>query len=244
MGYIPAAFGGQRVKLAHSGSVFPITPESLKRWKEWWRIAQIDQWAVFFPGALLCMGLAALLYTAFIQPDKDIRGLAIAAELANAMTARGGVPLTFIVALIGAWILFKTQLTILDGMVRAVTDILWTGSRRVRAWSGGDVRIVYYTVLGAVVVWGLIVLGLTEPIILLELGANMAGVAFVLAALYILRINTTLLPEELQPPLWRRVCLVLMALFYGAFVYLWLMGGFVPDPAKGFLFNIPTYMGF
>jgi hypothetical protein len=30
----------------------------------------------------------------------------------------------------------------------------------------------------------------------------------------------------------------LLALFYGFFVYLWLMGGLVPDPDKGFLFSI------
>ena len=35
-----------------------------------------------------------------------------------------------------------------------------------------------------------------------------------------------------------------MALFYGMFVWLWAMGGFIPDPAKGFLFNIPKYLGF
>ena len=33
-------------------------------------------------------------------------------------------------------------------MTRSITDILWTGSARVRAWRGGDVRAVYYTVLG------------------------------------------------------------------------------------------------
>jgi hypothetical protein len=63
-------------------------------------------------------------------------------------------------------------------------------------------------------------------------------VVFVISALHILYINTHFLPRELRPPLWRRVALVLMALFYGFFVYLWLMGGPVPDPAKGFLFNI------
>jgi hypothetical protein len=61
---------------------------------------------------------------------------------------------------------------------------------------------------------------------------------FVISALHVLYINTTLLPKEIQPPLWRRTALVLLALFYGFFVYLWLMGGLVPDPAKGFLFSI------
>ena len=36
----------------------------------------------------------------------------------------------------------------------------------------------------------------------------------------------------------RRVALVAMALFYGVFVWLWLMGGLVPDTSRGFLFKL------
>ena len=45
----------------------------------------------------------------------------------------------------------------------------WTGSRRVRAWRGGDVRAVYYSVLCFVVLWGIVALGLAQPIVLLKL---------------------------------------------------------------------------
>lgn len=238
VGFIPAAVGGQSVQLAHSGSVFPITAASLESWRDWWRIVQIDQWGVFCTGAFLGMGLPAILYTSFLTPGEDIRGLAVATALADAMATRGGAALGFLVALMGAWMLFKTQLDILEGTVRAVTDILWTGSQRVRQWSDGEVRLVYYSVLTGIVVWGMIALRLAQPIMLLQLGANMAGVVFVVSALHILYINTTFLPQELQPPLWRRVALVLLALFYGFFVYLWLMGGFIPDPDKGFLFSL------
>jgi hypothetical protein len=236
VGFIPAAIGGQAIPLAHTGSTFRITAESLTRWRGWWRIVQIDQWGVFFIGALLGMGLPAVLYTSFLRTGEDIRGLAIATALADAMSAQSGAVVGFLVALMGVWMLFKTQLDILDGTVRAVTDILWTGSDRVRHWAGGEVRIVYYSILAAVVTWGLMALGLAQPIILLQLGANIAGVVFVISALHILYVNTTFLPKELQPPLWRRLALVLLALFYGFFVYLWLMGGLVPDPSKGFLF--------
>jgi len=226
------------VQLAHSGSIFPISPESLESWRHWWRIVQIDQWGVFCTGAFLGMGLPAILYTSFLQPGEDIRGLAVATALANAMSTRGGAALGFLVAFMGAWMLFKTQLDVLEGTVRAVTDILWTGSKRIRQWSDGDVRLVYYSVLAGIVGWGLIASGLAQPIILLQVGANMAGMVFVVSALHTLYINTTFLPKEIQPPLWRRIALVLLALFYGFFVYLWLMGGFVPDPAKGFLFSL------
>jgi hypothetical protein len=125
-----------------------------------------------------------------------------------------------VIAFLGAWILFKTQLDIVEGMVRSITDILWTGSGRVRQWRGGDVRSVYYTVLAVVALWGIVALRLAQPIFLLKLAANIAGVIFVISSLHLLYLNTRLLPPELRPPAWRRAGLVAMALFYGFFVTL------------------------
>ena len=122
-----------------------------------------------------------------------------AIAMAGAMAARGGQALAFAVAMMGAWVLFKTQLDILEGLTRAITDILWTGSRRVRAWRGGDVRVVYYAVLAAAVVFGLVALRQAQPIFLLQLGANAGGIVFVVSSLHILRVNTTLLPPALSP---------------------------------------------
>ncbi len=222
-GYIPAAVGGKRVHLAHTGFTFTPTPEAMARWRGWWRIVRVDQWGIYFTGALLGMGLPALLYVAFVPAGSDIRGLGIAAALAYAVLDRaGGALLAGVIALLGAWILFKTQLDVLEGMVRVITDMLWTGSRRLRAAKGVDVRVVYYAVLAAVVLWGIAALKLSQPIVLLQLGANMAGITFIISSLHLLYVNTTLLPAELRPPPWRRVALVATAVFYGAFVTLWL----------------------
>jgi hypothetical protein len=136
------------------------------------------------------------------------------------------------------WVLFKTQLDILEGTTRSMTDMLWSGSRRIRKWRGGDVRLIYYTILVAAVIWGLIALRLTQPIVLLQLSANVAGLVMVISSIHILYVNTKLLPRELKPPMWRRASLIGMAVFYAFFVYLWLMGGLVPDRSKGFLFSL------
>ena len=221
-GYIPAAVGGKRIHLAHSGFIFSPTPQAMARWRGWWRIVRADQWGVFFVGALLGMALPAMLYVTFLTPGTDIRGLGVAAALAQSVRAQAGPMLGASVAFMGAWILFKTQLDITEGTVRAITDILWTGSARIRAWRGGDVRVVYYAVLAAMVVWGIIALRLAAPIVLLQVGANMAGVVFVISSLHLLYVNSRLLPVALRPPMWRRIALVVMALFYAAFVTLWL----------------------
>lgn len=222
VGFIPAAVGGKKVTLAHSGSTFKPTLEALQQWKGWWRIVRVDQWGVYFTGAMLGMALPALLYVTFLPAGSDIRGLGIAAALAQAVATQKGAIFGGAIAVLGVWILFKAQLDILDGMTRAITDILWTGSARIRAWRGGDVRIVYYAALAVITGWGIIALRLTQPIILLSLSANMAGIVFIISSLHLLYVNTRLLPVELRPPMWRRVALVALALFYGLFLTLWL----------------------
>jgi hypothetical protein len=222
VGFIPAAVGGKKVALAHSGSTFKPDAKSLERWRGWWRIVRVDQWGVYFTGAILGMALPALLYVTFVPAGSDIRGLGIAAALAQAVATQKGAIFGGAIAILGVWILFKTQLDILEGMTRAITDILWTGGTRIRAWRGGDVRVVYYSVLAVISVWGILALRLTQPIVLLTLSANMAGIVFIISSLHLLYVNTRLLPVALRPPLWRRLALIALALFYGLFLTMWL----------------------
>jgi hypothetical protein len=222
VGFIPAAVGGKKVALAHSGITFVPDAASLQRWRGWWRIVRVDQWGVYFTGAMLGMALPALLYVTFVPAGSDIRGLGVAAALAQAVATQKGAIFGGAIAILGVWILFKTQLDILEGMTRAITDILWTGSARIRAWRGGDVRVIYYSVLAVISIWGILALRLTQPIVLLALSANMAGIVFIISALHLLYVNTRLLPVALRPPMWRRLALVALALFYGLFLTMWL----------------------
>ncbi|MBI4888963.1 MAG: Nramp family divalent metal transporter [Acidobacteria bacterium] len=217
-GYIPAAVGGERVALAHCGFIFAGDAEGMRRWRGWWRVISADQWGVFFSGAILGMILPAIIYVTFLPRGADIQGLGISAALAQGISGAAGALVGGVIAFLGAWILFKTQLDQLEGMTRAITDMLWTGSGRVRRWRGGDVRAVYYCVLAIAVVWGVVALRLAQPFLLLQISANMAGVVFVIASVHLLYINTRLLPEHVRPPMWRRAALVAMALFYGFFV--------------------------
>jgi MYXO-CTERM domain-containing protein len=87
---------------------------------------------------------------------------------------------------------------------------------------------VYYGALGAMTACGVLSLGAplvgwkVEPIVLLQLGANWAGVNFVILALQTLRVNRTLLPPELRPSLWREIALLLCAGFFLAMAGAWL----------------------
>jgi hypothetical protein len=227
VGFIPAAVGGKKVALAHSGSTFEPNAASLERWRGWWRIVRVDQWGVYFTGAILGMMLPGMLYVTFVPAGSDIRGLGIAAALAQAVTTQKGAIFGGVIAVLGVWLLFKTQLDILEAMTRGITDILWAGSARIRAWRGGDVRVIYYSVLTVISLWGILALRMTQPIILLSLSANMAGIVFIISSLHLLYVNTRLLPVELRPPMWRRLALIALALFYGLFLVMWLWSAVV-----------------
>jgi hypothetical protein len=88
----------------------------------------------------------------------------------------------------------------------------------VRAWRGGDVRAVYYTVLAVAAAWGIVALRLAAPIILLQIAANVAGFVFVIATWHLLYINTRYLPREIRPSRARQLVLVAMSAFYAFFV--------------------------
>jgi hypothetical protein len=220
VGYIPAAVGGHKVNLAHTGYIFTPDAENMRRWSGWWRIISADQWGVFFTGAMLGMVLPAVLYVTVLPRGTNIQGLGVAAALASAIAGRAGATAGFVVAVLATWILFKTQLDIIESMVRSITDIVWTGSLRIRTLSRGDVRVVYYGALGLVCLWGIFALRLAQPIILIMAAANIASVVFTIASLHLLYVNTRLLPEGLRPPMWRRVVLVAMSIFYGFFTAL------------------------
>jgi hypothetical protein len=133
VGHIAGAVHGEKVHLADTGFMFEPDAANQARWRGWWRIVRVDQWGIFFVGALLGMMLPALLYVTFVATGTDIKGLAISAVLAQTIGATAGPWLGVGVAFLGVWILFKTQLDCVEGMTRSITDILWTGSSRIRA---------------------------------------------------------------------------------------------------------------
>lgn len=215
VGYIPAVAGAKANLEAH-GNVFEITPASLRDWHGWWKHVYVDQWLVFGFGSLAAMGLTALLALQFVEPGSAVGGWNAANMLAQGVAAAHGPLFWHLTVFCGFWVLFSTQLAVVDGLPRAITDIVWSGSARVRRLRGGDVRVVYYGVVAAFAIWGGIALNLAQPLTLILISANVAGFIFVMISVHTLVVNRKVLPPQLRPALWREAALVVTALFYGA----------------------------
>ncbi len=217
VGHIPTAFS-ESTRLSPHGNVFVPTTEHLSRWSAWWRFLSIDQWLIFGAGSMLGMVLTALMTLQYVPLGTTVSPWAVANMQADAVAAANGAIFRPLTLICGFWVLFSTQLGLVDGLPRAVTDILWSSSARVRGWRNGDVRAIYYSVVALFALWGCIAMNLAQPLTLVIISANVAGFALVVQSIHTLVVNRRFLPSELRPPLWRELILVLCVVFYGTFM--------------------------
>ena len=87
VGGIPSIVGGHSIELSHVGMVFPLTPESLKRWKGWVRHVSREQFGVWMPACFIGLALPAMLSVQFLPKDRPLASSQ--KYLAAAMTANG-----------------------------------------------------------------------------------------------------------------------------------------------------------
>lgn len=222
VGHIPSALS-DKVALPAHGNIFSVTRESLAAWRVWWKFVHVDQVLIFGVGSLLGMALTALLTLQFVPVGTVTGGWAVANMQAEAIAAVHGRVFWYVTVVCGFWVLFSTQLGVVDGVPRNATDVLWSGSPAVRRWAGGDVRKVYYSALAIFAVWGAVALNLAQPLTLIVISANIGGFVMVFLSLHTIVVNRKFLPPELRPSVWREAALVLTAVFYGTFAVMALM---------------------
>ncbi len=219
VGYIPAMVGGAKVNLSYTGKVFPLTPENLSRFNQWWKFVMADQAWVWTLGCFLGMALPAILTVTFVPASAKPDQWAIAAVIADGIKGRFGEGFWFLTLLNGFWILLSTQIGQLEAFVRTTTDILWTGER-VRRWASDDVRKVYYPILLGICLLGMVLINFGAPLALIIIGAFISGVNFVIMGAHTRVVQWKFLPDQLQPPVWRKLALGAMILFFAFFATL------------------------
>jgi hypothetical protein len=217
VGAIPSAVGGHAIQLSHVGAVFPTTDENLARWREWLRYVHVDQIWVWGLLCFLGMFLNVNLATAVIPAGTDLQGLAAGAYQAEYL-AKIWPGFWFLTLFNGFWILFKTQLGNTDILVRTITDAAWL-SRGVRGSQRIGIRTIYYGILVAFSVWGMLAIHLASPFQLFKILANVAGIVLVVAGVQIVIVNRRFLPRAVRPALWREIGLLVCSIFYAFFAF-------------------------
>jgi hypothetical protein len=225
VGAIPSAVGGRSVTLSHVGKVFPITSDSLERWRGWWKYIVTDQVFVWAPGCFVGMALPALLSLQF-TPNSTITesqmSVAQSIVMADGIRHSGFSPvlakLLWVTALLtGLMVMMPSQMSVLDDFSRRWTDAIWSSNRKVRdSWKPDQVRWIYYGILASYVLWSFLCAFLFSkaPKLMTDFIANFNNLAIGVTSFQILWINHRLLPAPLRPRWYQSAGLVGCGVFY------------------------------
>jgi len=227
-GAITTLVGGASVALSSTGAVFNVTEENLRRWNEWKRIAVLDIVGIFTLGSFIGILLPVALAVTLIPQGTDIAGWAAAAYQGERLRALIGFAGWATILVLGFWILFSTQMGLMELVARTATDILWAMSSRLRELTRGDVRFIYYPILAFIAVWITASFILfykfkVNPVLAAALVANMSNLVYPLTVLANLYLNNKYLPKEIRPSPLITIALLLGCVFWLSFFTLFLL---------------------
>jgi len=220
VGYIPSAIGGKEIRVSNVGYIPPANKTTFERFNHWWKYSLIDQLGVWALGAFIGMFLCVLLAYAMVPVGTAVGGWGAAAMQAEGVgKVWGGFGWAWVL-FIGFMVLFGSQLSNSETFVRQVTDVLWNTSDWFREKvSRDDIRRLYYLILVLFTIWSIWLFFQGSPLFLVAFMANAANLAFTVAGIQLFFMERVY-PPEIKTPLWQKLILVVLILFYGAFTFI------------------------
>ena len=195
--------------------------ENLRRWRGWWKVANMEQGILFYGIGLLSLIALSVLANStigvqpglpsdleFIRQEAVVLGNTIAPWFAIFFLAAAAIKL------------FSTNLGILDWVSRLTADSLkvsWLA--RSQFWSESK---IYLTVVWSMIIIGsIIILSGIEPLILLIIAASGGGVVMAFYSTLLLVLNRRALPDPIKLKSYRLVIIAFSSvLFIGLSIYL------------------------
>jgi len=217
---VVSPFTGEEVAAPTTGFIFKRTPENLRRWQGWWRVADREQQLTFLLiGAVALMVFMTLTFVT-VGTGGDAEGLDFIKVQGEALS---GDLLSTGFWLIGSVVLFSTNLTVLDMVARLTADVLKTGLLRdSTTWT--ESKLYFVTVWGMIAIGSAILLsGIDQPLVLLVIASALNGVVMFIYSCLLLKLNRGVLPREIGLTGVRFGAIIWACLFYGIFsaILLW-----------------------
>jgi len=234
IGRITSPVTGQEEAIADVGYHFRHTPDNMRRWRAWWRAANVEHVFSFLLTCVVCLCLMSLIaYSLFYDSNGNLvpgsgdysGGLNFVWGQAEALGSfpswslgtRGGL-MRIAFLLMGIAVLLTTELGVLDVVSRISADIVkvnwlrdnefWTQSR------------LYYLFLWSEIALGIVILlipGLDQPLLLLKTSAAMNGGVMLVYSVLLLYLNNKVLSRSLSMSPLRFVAIIWSAAFFGYF---------------------------
>ncbi|MFZ2664217.1 MAG: Nramp family divalent metal transporter [Patescibacteria group bacterium] len=209
--------GKTQEDISITGSKFETTEENVKTFKEWWRVINKEHALIFWITGAVTISILGLLAFVTIHGQvgdkQDIEFLMVESSRISQMASPIiGAFFMIVVAIT----LFGTQLGVFDATSRIISENIILSSNKL---SEKNIRNVYYIVLWAQILAGIIILslGFRQPLQLIIISAVLNAFTMFVHVGLTLWLNLSSLEREIRPSFFRIMVMILAFCFYGFF---------------------------
>jgi Mn2+/Fe2+ NRAMP family transporter len=197
------------------GYMFETNEENLRRWRGWWRVANLEQFITFLViGLLITLIMCVLVYSTVGMQDlgRDLDFIRAEGDFLKETIAPWFGTFFYVAGFV---ILFSTNIGVIDYIARLTADSLKvTFLRESTFWSESK---IYVTIAWLIIVAGSIIM-LTvssQPLVLLIIASAGGGVVMFFYAGMLILLNRRTLPEAVKLKGWRLPVMWLIFIFFG-----------------------------
>ncbi len=222
-GRLTSPITGRAETVADIGSHFEHTEGNLRRWRDWWRLADREHLVNFYLLSVVSLMMLSLIAYSTARATPDLaEGFAFIRAEGEFIGSQYGSWMQHAFHWMGIAILLTTELGLLDACARISTDIIKVNWLRDSArWT--DSRL-YYALLWAqigigclIMLIGLVLPGLTQPLVLFVLSAALNGGVMLIYSVLLLWLNNRVLGGSLRMPPVRFLAMIWACSFFGYF---------------------------
>jgi hypothetical protein len=200
------------------GYKFPVNEENLRRWRNWWKVANQEQLITFYIiGLATLIGLSVLIYSALGIVKGGEADITFLREEARVLAEQLGTWFEYFFYFAGFAVLFSTNVGIMDWVSRLTADSLKVNFlARSQFWSESKLYVTVVWIMaigGALIIWTGV-----QPLILLILSATGGGFMMFFYSGLLILLNRRFLPDPIKLRSWRLAGLTVAFLIYASFV--------------------------
>jgi hypothetical protein len=202
------------------GYKFPVNEENMRRWRNWWKVANQEQLLTFYIlGLATLIGLSVLLNSALgivKVPEDQAGSITFLRTEAQTLSNQLGAWFEYFFYLAGFAVLFSTNVGVVDWVSRLTADSLKVNFlKESQFWSESKIYVTVVWIMaigGSLIIWTGI-----EPLVLLVLSATGGGFMMFFYSGLLILLNRRTLPEQIKLRSWRLVGMTLAFLLYASF---------------------------
>jgi hypothetical protein len=200
------------------GYKFPVNEENMRRWRNWWKVANQEQLITFyFLGLLILIGLSVLLYSTLGIVKGGEADITFLRKEALALSNQLGTWFEYFFYFAGFAVLFSTNVGVVDWVSRLTADAMKVNFLpESQFWSESKIYVTVVWIMcigGSLIIWTGI-----EPLILLLLSATGGGFMMFFYSGLLILLNRRFLPDPIKLGGWRLAGMSVSFLIYASFV--------------------------